>query len=125
MLCGCSSSMSEMARARLRGSPASTPSASPRLTGKQQLSGNDQPLNLAGALADGGELDVAEVLLGRIVFDETVSTVNLDAVFGRTNGDFARVQLGHRRFERRALPGILHRGGAIGQQPCSLDSRRI
>ena len=48
----------------------------------EQLARDDEPLDLARALADGEELDVAEVLLGRIVLDEAVAAVDLDAVVG-------------------------------------------
>ena len=47
------------------------------------------------------ELDVAEELLGRIVLHEAVAAVNLHAVVGGLHGDLARVQLRHRRLERR------------------------
>src|SRR5258706_15712039 len=54
----------------------------------QQLSCNHQPLNLAGPFADRAELHVAVILLGWIIFDETVPTVNLHAFVGALHGDF-------------------------------------
>src|SRR3954469_19857244 len=45
----------------------------------QQLPCDDQTLNLAGAFADGAQLHVAVELLGWVVFDEPVATVDLDA----------------------------------------------
>src|SRR5262249_55577702 len=116
--------MREMARATARGSPASTRSESETLAGKE-LARDDKALNLAGPLADGGELDVAEELLGRIVFDEAVAAVDLDAVLGRTHGDLARVQLGHRGLERRPLPLVLERRGSVREQARRLDARGV
>src|SRR5436190_17007951 len=107
--------MREMARAIARGSPAITRSASVAVTGgrsrretqspmpaglrssRQQLPGDDEPLDLARALADGGELHVAEVFLRRVVLHEAVAAVDLDAVVGHLDGDLARIQFGHRR----------------------------
>src|SRR5512134_1314237 len=113
---GCSSSTSEIARAMARASPARTPSAS-EWSGGKELSGDDEPLDLARAFADGRELDVAEILLGGVILDKPVPAMDLDAVFCRAHGDFAGVELGHGGFEGRPLPLVLHRGGAIRQQP--------
>src|SRR5262245_39852631 len=91
---GSSSSISEIARAMARGSPASTRSASGGVTGsraREQLTGDHEPLDFARALADGEQLHVPEVLFGWIVFDEAVAAVNLHAVVGHLHRDFARV----------------------------------
>src|SRR6187431_3571258 len=96
---GASSSISEIARAIARTSPDRTRSAreeEPVTSGGQKLTGDHEALNLAGALADGQELDVAEVLLRRVVLHEAVTTVHLDAIFGDAHGNLARVQLRHR-----------------------------
>src|SRR5512134_2494344 len=95
-----SSSTSEIARATARGSPARSRSAT---LISEQLSGNDEPLDLARALSDGRELDVAEVLLGDVILHEPVAAVDLHAVLGNAHGNLARVQLGHRGFERGPL----------------------
>src|SRR5688572_10734472 len=108
-----------MARAIARASPRRMAS-----TGKE-LAGDDQPLDLAGALADRGELHVAEVLLRGVVLDEPVAAMNLDAVLGRANGNLARVQLGYRRFQRRAAALVLHRRGPVGQQARRVDPDRV
>src|SRR5688572_29681835 len=121
---GASSSISEIARAIARASPASTPSWSGALGGKQ-LSRDDEPLNLARPLANGRQLHVAEVLFRRVVLDEAVAAMNLDAVLGGTHRDFARVQLRHRCLERGALPGILHRGGTIRHQARGFDTHHV
>src|SRR6476469_7898688 len=120
-----SSSMSEMARAMARASPLRTRSASGAETGtsgSQKLTGDHQPLDLAGTLADGGELDVAEVLLGRVVLDEPVAAEDLDRVLGGTDRDLGGIELGHRRLERHLPPLVLQPRGPIGEQPCGLDS---
>ena len=78
-----------------------------RESSRQQLPRDHEPLNLAGAFADGGELDVAEEFLGRIVLHEPVAAVDLHAVVGGLDGNLAGVELGHRRFERRATPRVL------------------
>src|SRR5687768_10129571 len=121
---GASSSINEIARAIARASPARTPSWSNSLGGKQ-LPRDDEPLNLARSLADGRELHVAEIFLRRIVLDEAVAAMNLDAVLSGAHRDFARIQLRHRRLERGALAGILHCGGAIRHQPRGLDPHRV
>src|SRR4051812_5531666 len=154
VLAGSSSSINEMARAIARGSAASTRSASVAVTGRrttqkahnphrpaavriarvlrrrwvrssrQELPRDDQPLNLARAFADCGELDVAEEFLGRVVLDEAVAAVNLHAVVGDLDGDLARVELGHRRLQRRARAALLQVGGVIRHQPRRFNLRR-
>src|SRR6185503_910162 len=105
-------SIKVIARAIARGSPASTRSASAKAIAQgrgrslEQLAGDDQALNLAGAFPYRGELHVPEELLGRIVFHEAVAAVNLHAIVGDPHRNFTRIQLRHRGFHRRA-------GGAI------------
>src|SRR5215813_12687721 len=60
----------------------------------EKLARDDQTLNFAGALTDGAKLHVAIELLGRIVLDEPVATVDLYALVGHFDGHFTRVQLG-------------------------------
>ena len=91
----------------------------------QQLPRDDEPLNLARAFADRRQLDVAEVLLGRVVLHEPVAAVNLHAVVGRLDRDLARIELRHRRFERRPPAAILQIRRAIGQQARRFDARRV
>src|SRR6187401_1493672 len=116
--CGSSFSISEIARAIARGSPASRRSASGVATSApQQLARDDQPLYLARALADRAELDVAEILFRRVVLHEAVAAVNLHALLGGANRNLARVELGDRRFGRRSRGlAIAHPRGAIRQQ---------
>ena len=61
----------------------------------QQLPGDHQPLNLAGALANRTQLHVAIILLGGIIFDESISPVNLDAFVSAPHGYFAGIELRH------------------------------
>src|ERR1700675_3373941 len=82
----------------------------------QQLPRNHQPLDLARPLADGAQLHVAIKLFRRIVFDKTVSAMNLHAFVGAPDGYFAGIQLGHGRFQRGLHAGIFHGSGAQGQQ---------
>src|SRR5579862_6535706 len=126
-------STSVMARATARGSrasrrseredslmPSKTAASSP-----EHLPRDDETLNLARALADGAQLDVSKIFLGRIVFDEAVPAVDLDALFGGTDSDFTRVELRDRRLARRADGArIFHPRGAIRQQPGGLDADR-
>src|SRR6187399_731937 len=92
----------------------------------QELARDDQPLNLARPLADRGQLHVAEVFLGRVVLDEAVAAVNLDAVVGDLDRDLAGIQLRHRRLERRLAAELLEIRGVVGQEPRRLDlGRRV
>jgi hypothetical protein len=50
--------------------------------------------------------------------------VDLHAVLSNPDGDFTRIELGHRRLERRALAGILHRRRSKGQQTRRVDAHR-
>src|SRR5271166_1835309 len=68
----------------------------------EELAGNDQPLNFAGAFADGAELDVTIILFGGIVLDESVPAVNLHAFVGDADGHFAGEELGHAGFAGEA-----------------------
>src|SRR5215471_2519008 len=108
-----SSSMREIARAMARGSPAMSLSAS-----------DDEPLDLARPLADGGQLDVAKVLLGRVVLDEAVAAVNLHAVVGYLHGHLAGVELRHRRLQRRAGAASLQVSRPVREKPRGFDLRR-
>src|SRR5436305_10380461 len=90
----------------------------------EQLARDHEALNLARALADGGQLHIAEVLLGGIVLHETVAAVDLDAVVGDLHRDLAGVQLGHGRLERGPLSARLEVRGLVRQQTRRLDLRR-
>ena len=55
----------------------------------EELPGNHQLLNFAGAFADGAELHVAVIFLRGVILDEPVAAVNLHALVGHLDGDFA------------------------------------
>src|SRR5262245_4344340 len=124
---GSSSSMSEMARAMARGAPASTRSGNDKVTlsrAVQKLARDHEPLDFARALADGQEFHVAEVLFGRVVLHKPVTTVDLDAVVGHLHRNLARVELRHRRLQRRPVAAILQVRGPVRAQPRGLDAGR-
>src|SRR5512134_3372321 len=103
---GVSSSTSEIARAMARGSRASRRSASEGCAtelASDELAADHQALDLARAFADRAQLDVAEELLRRVILHESVSPMDLHALFGRTHGNLTGIELGNRRLERRAL----------------------
>src|SRR6185436_20649685 len=85
------SSTREMARPTARGRRARRPvrrssstngSSARHSASLEQLTGDHQPLDLAGAFADGADLRVAVVLLGAVVLDEAVAAVNLHPALG-------------------------------------------
>src|SRR5229473_2707493 len=89
----------------------------------QYLPCNDQPLDLAGALADGAEFHVAIELFRRIIFDKAVPAVNLHALVGALHRDFAGIELSHGRFQRGLHARVFHAGGAHGEQTRGVDLR--
>src|SRR5262249_52224134 len=73
VLAAFSPSRGEMGGGMARGSPASTRSDRDALResrAREELPRDHEPLDLARALADGQEFDVAEIFLGRIVLHE-------------------------------------------------------
>src|ERR1700740_3457725 len=64
----------------------------------EQLPRNDQLLDFAGTFADGAELYITIKLFRGIVLDETVAAVNLHALVGDADGDFAGKKFGHAGF---------------------------
>ena len=85
---------------------------------------NDQALNFAGAFADGAELDVAIKLFGGIVFDEAVAAVDLDALVGDADSDFAGEEFGHAGFAGEAHIFLIGEpGGLIDEQTSGFDLR--
>ena len=66
----------------------------------QHLPADHQPLDLAGALADLGQLGVAQVALDLVLLDVAVAAVDLDRVVGGALGDLGGEQLGLRRRQR-------------------------
>ena len=72
-------------RARIAGEHAGDEIVEPAraITLLQQLPRDHQALDLAGAFADGAELDVAVELLDRVVLDEAVAAVDLHGLVRR------------------------------------------
>src|SRR3954471_761845 len=79
-------SINVAARARARGSAEKSAPIRPvcavslRKLLFQQLARDDQPLNLAGPLADRAEFHVAIKLLDGIIFDKSVTAMNLQCL---------------------------------------------
>src|SRR5271166_5982965 len=92
----------------------------------QDLPRDDQPLNLAGSLANGAQLHITIELLGGIVLDEPVAAVNLNSFVGTLHCDLARVQLRHRGFKGGFHSRVFHCSSAIRKQAGGIDlSRQI
>src|SRR5687767_9868262 len=72
----------------------------------QQLTGDDDLLDVAGALIDLAHPHVTIDTLDQEVLEESVAAVNLDRVGAHLLRHLAREQLGHRR--------VLERPGAAG-----------
>src|SRR5438128_2053923 len=86
---------------------------------------DDQSLDFAGAFADGAQLDVPIVLLGRVVFHEAVAAEDLDRLVGHAYRHLAGVELGHARFLGEAdVFAVGKPRGVIHQQACGFDLRR-
>src|SRR5271167_85373 len=90
----------------------------------QDLPRDDQPLDLTGAFANGAQLHIAIELFDGIVFDETVAAVNLDALVGAADSDFAGVELCHRGFKRGFHSCVFHRRSAMRKQTGGIDLGR-
>src|SRR5271167_4331772 len=90
----------------------------------QDLPRDDQPLDLAGAFADGAELYITIELLGRIVLDEPVAAVNLHSFVGTLHCDLARVQLRHRGFKGGFHSCVFHRSSAMRKQTGGINFGR-
>src|SRR4051794_1823486 len=65
----------------------------------QDLAGDDEPLDLAGALADLGQLGVPQVALDRILGHVAVAAVDLDGRVRHPRADLGSEELGLRRNE--------------------------
>src|ERR1700729_2517606 len=87
----------------------------------EDLAGNDHALDLAGAFADGTELDVAIELLSRIILDETIAAEELDSLVADAHGDFAGEELGHGRLTGDLAAGILENSSALGEKACGIQ----
>ena len=88
----------------------------------EELARDHQPLNFAGAFADGAELDVAIIFFRRIIFDEAIAAENLHGFVRDAHSDFAGEEFRHARFARETsdLP-VGHPRGAVHEQARGID----
>src|ERR687895_746788 len=94
-------------------------------TRHEYLTGDDQALDLRGALVDLEQLGVAHELLDRVLLDVAVAAEHLDRVGRDLHGRVGGEALGEGRVERRAaaVAVVEHPRGLPGQEPCGLDLR--
>src|SRR6476659_643903 len=106
---------------RTTGPPAPTSSELPDLdTGDG--TGDDQALDLGGALEDRVDLGVAVHPLDRELAGVAVATEDLDRPLGRPDGDLAGLQLRHRALGvLELLAAAAHPGGAPDEQAGGVD----
>src|ERR1700747_3122337 len=83
----------------------------------QELPRNNQLLDFASAFADGAELYVAIKLFRGIILDEAVAAVNLYALVGDADGDFAGKKFGHAGFAGEADVVLV-------SEPCGLVDKQ-
>src|SRR5688572_10135017 len=119
----------EIARARARVSPLKKSRAEGGIVsdfsgGHQQFPRNDEALNLACSFAYRAEFDVAIELLGGIILDVAIASVDLNALVGNPNGNLACMELRHGGFQRGFHALVLHPGGAMSQQASAVDIHR-
>src|SRR5262245_60458934 len=86
-----------------------------------QLTADDQPLDLAGALVDLAHARVAVQLLDREVLEVAVAAVDLDGLRAHPLGHLGGVELGHRRLAPVGAARVLEEGGVPGHLPRGLD----
>src|SRR5439155_5859527 len=87
----------------------------------EQRAGDDQPLDLAGALVDLGHLRVAVVPLHRELTGVAVAAEDLDRLAGPVPGDPRGEELRLRALHGVRAAGLLEPGGAPDQRAGGLD----
>src|SRR5919201_1910646 len=93
---------------------------SPRLLLSQYFSRDDEALDFARPFTDRAQFNVAIEFFGRIIFDESVAAVNLDAFVGDPHGHFPGIELSHRRLRRGLNALVLHPCGAMSEETCGI-----
>src|SRR6266516_6855531 len=73
----------------------------------QKMPGDDQPLDLGGALVDRGDLRVAEVALDGRLAHVAVAAVDLDRLGRHPHRGLGGEQFGHRGLLAMGLAGVL------------------
>src|SRR5579859_6344581 len=127
-------STAEIARAMARRSPAKIFSAhsccrstmvieAPKgaLQSSQQFPGDNHPLDFAGTLANGKQLNVSVILLHRIILDKAVASVDLHRLVGNSHRQFGSKKLGHGRLASHADAAVGQGRSPVSQQPCGID----
>src|SRR5437764_3891389 len=87
----------------------------------EDRAGDHEPLDLARALVDLGDLGVAVIALGRELLRVAVTAEDLDRLAGLAAGDGRGEELGLRTLDRVQAPRVLEASGAPGQRPGRLD----
>src|SRR4051794_34800297 len=87
----------------------------------EQGPGDDEALDLAGALVDLCDLGVAVVALGRELLRVAVAAEHLDGLGGLAAGDARCEQLGLGTLDRVGAAGLLEPGCAPGHRSRRLD----
>ena len=82
----------------------------------QYFSRDHKPLNFARAFADRAEFNVSIEFFGRIILDEAVAAMDLNALVRDAHRNFAGVKLCHRRLRRRLHALVFHPCGAMRQR---------
>ena len=82
-----------------------------------EVGGNHHPLNLIGALVDGGDLGVAVHPLHVHTFEETSAAEDLHRVVGDLQGNVRGVHLGHGGLHAVGLVVLLQLGGGVDEEP--------
>src|SRR5688500_12217443 len=90
----------------------------------QDMAGDDDFLDLAGAVVDLGDLGVAEVAFDVVALQVAAATEDLDGVRRVLHAVVAAEDLGHGGFPREAHALPAHGGGAPGEPPPGLDLGR-
>src|SRR3989454_1043341 len=90
----------------------------------EHLARDDQLLDLRRALVDLRDLRVAEVALDLGLADEAEAAVDLHGVGGDLHRRLGREELGHRRFLRVRLAGVLEAGRLQRHEPRAVDRGR-
>src|SRR6185312_15027415 len=91
------------------------------LAALQQAARDDEALDLARALVDARDADVARVALDRILARVAVAAVHLDGGVAGAPRRLRRVQLRHRRLARERLAVLLEPRRAHRQQARRLE----
>src|SRR5262245_30691873 len=102
---------------------ASGAAGTSRLELRQQMTGDDELLDLRRALVDLRDLGVAEVSLDLVLLDEAVAAVDLHRVRGHPHGGVRGKQFGHRRLGSMGPSLVLEGGGPQREQARGLDAR--